>query len=74
MADWDVEAKHPDNFLIDQFHLDAVSVHKSIQAAADSWQKPKGTVNEILDSLDRAGTPSDCGSPTPIAERIRESR
>ena len=38
MADWDVEAKHPDDFLVDQFHLDAVSVHKSIQAVADSWQ------------------------------------
>ena len=38
MADWDIEAKHPDDFLVDQFHLDAVSVNKSIQALADSWQ------------------------------------
>ena len=29
LADWDVEARHPDDFLVDQFHLDAISVHKS---------------------------------------------
>jgi hypothetical protein len=38
LADWDVEARHPDDFLVDQFHLDAISVHRAIQAAADSWQ------------------------------------
>src|SRR5450631_1494690 len=27
LTDWDVEAKHPDDFLVDQFHLDAISVH-----------------------------------------------
>jgi predicted nucleic acid-binding protein len=57
LADWDVEAKHPDDFLVDQFHLDAISVHKAIQAVADSWQKPPGTVNDVLDRLDRAGLP-----------------
>jgi hypothetical protein len=57
LADWDVEVKHPYDFLVDQFHLDAISVHKAIQAVADSWQKPPGTVNEVLDRLDRAGLP-----------------
>ena len=57
LANWDVEAKHPDDFLVDQFHLDAISVHKAIQAVADSWQKPPGTVNDVMDRLDRAGLP-----------------
>jgi len=57
LADWDVEAKHPDDFLVDQFHLDAISVHKAVQAVADSWQRPPGTVNDVLDRLDRAGLP-----------------
>ena len=57
LADWDVEARHPDDFLVDQFHLDAISVHKAIQAVADSWQTPPGTVDDVLDRLDRAGLP-----------------
>jgi hypothetical protein len=32
-------------------------VHKAIQAVADSWQKPPGTVDDVLDRLDRAGLP-----------------
>ena len=57
LADWDVEAKHPDDFLVDQLHLDAVSVRKAVQAVADSWQRPPGTVDDVLDRLDRAGLP-----------------
>ena len=57
LADWDVEAKHPDDFLVDQVHLDAISVHKAVQAVADSWQKQPGTVNDVLDRLYRAGLP-----------------
>jgi hypothetical protein len=47
----------PDHFLVDQSHLDAISVHKAIQAVADSRPKPPGTVNDVLDRLDRAGLP-----------------
>jgi len=57
LANWDVEAQHPDDFLVNQFHRDAISVHKAIQAVADSWQRPPGTVNDVLDRLDRAGLP-----------------
>ncbi len=45
------------DFLVDQFHLDAINVHKAIHAVADSWQRPPGTVNDVLDRLDRAGLP-----------------
>lgn len=27
LSRWDIEAKHPDDFLVDQFHLDAISLH-----------------------------------------------
>lgn len=57
LSQWDVEAKHPDDFLVDQFHLDAISVHKAVQAVADSWQRPPGTVDDVLDRLDLAGLP-----------------
>jgi predicted nucleic acid-binding protein len=29
LADWDVEARHPDDFLVDQFHLDAACTRPS---------------------------------------------
>ena len=47
----------PDDFIVDQFHLDPISVHKAIQAVADSWQRPPGTVNDVLDRPNRAGLP-----------------
>jgi hypothetical protein len=52
---WDIEAKHPDDFLLDQFHLDAIAVHQAIQAVADSWHRPPGTPDDVLDSLERVG-------------------
>lgn len=55
LALWDVEAKHPDDFLVDQFHLDAVALHQAIQAVADSWKKPPGSARDVLDSLERDG-------------------
>jgi len=54
---WDVEAKHPDDFLVDQFHLDALEVHKAVQAVANSWRNPPGTADDVLDSLERQGIP-----------------
>jgi hypothetical protein len=72
LADWGVEAKHPDDFLVDQFHLDAISVHKAIQAVADSWQKPPGTVKRRTGPLGPCRTPSNRGSPPPIARQNPE--
>ena len=57
LAAWDIEAKHPDDFLIDQFHLDALEVHKSVQAVANSWRNPPGTADDVLDGLERQGLP-----------------
>lgn len=57
LAAWDIEAKHPDDFLVDQFHLDAIKVHQAVQAVADSWSNPPGTSDDVLDILERSGLP-----------------
>lgn len=57
LAAWDIEAKHPDDFLIDQFHLDAIKVHQAVQSVADSWSSPPGTADDVLNSLERCGLP-----------------
>lgn len=57
LATWDIEAKHPDDFLVDQFHLDAIRVHQAVQAAANSWSNPPGTADDVLDRLERSGLP-----------------
>jgi predicted nucleic acid-binding protein len=57
LAAWDIEAKHPDDFLIDQFHLDAIRVHQAVQSVADAWSNPPGTADDVLDRLERSGLP-----------------
>lgn len=57
LATWDLEAKHPDDFLVDQFHLDAIRVHQAVQAVADAWANPPGTPDDVLDRLERSGLP-----------------
>lgn len=57
LAPWDLEAKHPDDFLVDQFHLDAIELHRAVQAVANSWHNPSGTAADVLDHLERQGLP-----------------
>lgn len=51
LALWDIEAKHPDDFLVDQFHLDAIELHRAVQAVANSWRQPPGTAGDVLVAL-----------------------
>jgi len=73
LADWDVEAKHPDDFLVYQFHLAAISGHKAVQAVADSWQKPQGAVKDVLDRLDRALLPQTAAVLRSLQSGIRKA-
>lgn len=57
LDEWDIEAKHPDDFLLDQFHLDAIAVHQAVQRVADSWRNPPGTADDVLNSMERDGLP-----------------
>jgi predicted nucleic acid-binding protein len=57
LAPWDIEAKHPDDFLLDQFHLDGVAVHSAVQAVADSMRNPPAAFNDVVDTLERSQLP-----------------
>jgi len=52
---WDIEAKHPDDFLVDQFHLDAIALHVIVQQIADDTVRPPLTFGDVLEGLDRCG-------------------
>jgi predicted nucleic acid-binding protein len=52
---WDIEAKHPDDFLVDQFHLDAIALHVIVQQIADDTVRPPLTFGDVLDGLERCG-------------------
>ena len=52
---WNIEAKHPDDFLVDQFHLDAIALHVILQQIADDSTRPSLAFADILDGLERCG-------------------
>lgn len=52
---WDVEAMSPDEFVRDQISLDRAVVYAAVQQIADSWRNPPGSVDNVLDRLERAG-------------------
>lgn len=55
LGKWNIEAKHPDDFLVDQFHLDAIALHVILQQIADSATRPPLTFADVLDGLERCG-------------------
>lgn len=52
---WDIEAKSPDDFMRDQVSLDRAAVYAAVQQIADSWRNPPGSVDDVLDRLERNG-------------------
>jgi predicted nucleic acid-binding protein len=52
---WDVQAKSPDDFVLDQLDLSRVTVYGAVQRIADSWANPPGTVSDIITALERDG-------------------
>jgi hypothetical protein len=55
LSDWAIEAKTPDDFMIDQLHLDSGIVHRAIQQMADIRRNPPMTVGDIVDGLEHSG-------------------
>jgi predicted nucleic acid-binding protein len=53
LAPWDIEAQHPDDFVINQIHLDSGAVVGTIQQQAAALRG--FTEERVLDSLERAG-------------------
>lgn len=52
---WDIEAKAPDAFVLDLIDLDRHAVFGAVQRIADSWRNPPGTVDDVLQRLERDG-------------------
>lgn len=52
---YDLEAQHPDDFVINQIHLNAAVVLCTVQEQAQALEKPAMTVENVLDSLRRNG-------------------
>ena len=61
LSKYQIEVKHPDDFLIDQFYIDAIALHQIIQGISDSTSRPHLTQDEILDSLARTGLMRNLG-------------
>ena len=55
LAPWDVEARSPDDFLLDQIDLDDRVIWACVQQIADSRKNPPETIEDVLDELERAG-------------------
>ncbi|NKX87596.1 PIN domain-containing protein [Nocardia coubleae] len=55
LADWNMEAKSPDEFVLDQIALDDRIVWACVQQIADSRRNPPETVEDVLDALESAG-------------------
>ena len=49
LGKWNIEAKHPDDFLVDQFHLDAIALHVILQQIADDSPRPSLAFADVLD-------------------------
>lgn len=57
LSPWGVEAKLSDDFLMDQFYLDAVELHVAIRNMSEAYRNPPLDVNDVLDRLDSEGMP-----------------
>ncbi|MCP2319060.1 PIN domain-containing protein [Nocardia amikacinitolerans] len=55
LAAWNIEARSPDEFVLDQIALDDRIVWACVQQIADSRRNPPESVDEILDALESAG-------------------
>ncbi|MCU7725653.1 PIN domain-containing protein [Actinoplanes sp. KI2] len=55
LHNWDIDPKSPDEFVRDQISLDRGKIYASLQQIADSWKRPPGTIEDVLDRLERSG-------------------
>jgi predicted nucleic acid-binding protein len=55
LRQWEVEAKSPDDFVLDQVGIDARTVAACIQQIADSRTRPPQGTEDVLSQLERDG-------------------
>jgi hypothetical protein len=55
LSPFNIEAKSPDDFVLDQIGIDGRVVWACVQQIADSRAKPPETVNDVIRQLENAG-------------------
>jgi predicted nucleic acid-binding protein len=55
LAEWDIEAKTPDEFLLDQIGIDDRVVYSCVQEIANSRSRPPRTTADVLAELENSG-------------------
>ena len=55
LGPWNVEAKSPDAFVLDQVHINVRAVAASVRQIADSRTNPPEAVEDVLAQLERDG-------------------
>ncbi|HPH64955.1 MAG TPA: PIN domain-containing protein [Kofleriaceae bacterium] len=67
LSPFDVEARHPDDFVLDQIDLAPARVIEAVIDQAHALRNPPKSVDDVLDRL------ADCGCPQSVA-KIRSLR
>ena len=55
LHDWDIDPQSPDEFVRDQIDLNRGVVYAAVRQIADSWRNPPGSMDDVLDRLERSG-------------------
>ena len=55
LSHWNVEAKSPDDFVLDQVGIDGRAVTACVQQIADSRTRPAQDIEDVLSQLERDG-------------------
>jgi hypothetical protein len=55
LATWNIEAKHPDDFVLDQIGINDRLIWGCVQQIADSRKGRPETVDDVLAQLERSG-------------------
>lgn len=55
LSAWNIEAQTADDFVQDLIDLSRQTVYAQVQRMADSWKNPPGTVDDVLNALERTG-------------------
>ena len=68
LRQWNIEAKSPDDFVLDQINIDDRVVFSCVQEIANDRKQPPKTVEDVLSELDNSGLVSSAAalrSPSP---------
>jgi hypothetical protein len=55
LSHWNIEAKSPDEFVLDQVGIDGRAVTACLQQIADSRTRPAQNIEDVLSQLERDG-------------------